>query len=733
MSEKLDENDFIQNEQDNEKPLSSTNNDTSNIDFIFQDEKKIGIPLWFLKNYPNSMMSKTYESPENYLEDENAYYIDSPSLSIDKLVEVICNSASFDFFSLNELYDLYKNVQHFLRLDYVELKARIEAVFMESFKTFITKNGCELHTGFNTNEDENDEYKREYYEKYYPFSYKRYLYEHPDVVTNMLIGNEIYSYYPKNEQYIEAIKKEVQTVHFEIIDIDIDEEIRNEKEEEKPDLYIENLFDYSNECFNEKLMEKVKHFFSSYGYEEQIIYHFSYIDDNGNDSIEHLLQINIPPFLQLLKDSIYSSLELFDFYQFIDGYMYPEYIQLFKDIITTHVFPNVTTLKMDIRICLDFDKNYIKHILSLFTRDRFPKLHIYDFEYYKADDNTALTFIQMDILVPISLLNLMDTIKSTNDDSFVGMFLQNKNVLNNLLITKKQYNFNIIVDIWNYDYFQTWKQLYNNGLFAIENVYYSFYLMSFNDTDNLLTELSEYQFKSLTICTDTSSYEILHNMESDYKNMNFNECRKLMLLFNFYDCPNDGMFLDSNFFYSDQCMKLSLWSNVQSISINFNYQEVNSVLNNLINIIKTNQLTKLKSLKFCNLDIELSSLLKFIESFRPDSSISYPSLDEFIINNKTCINVFEYFPNCSFYWHKPINAIIMNDYFNCDDDTYYEYIYNQLQQDYCKNIISIKLNYYSYDYTKYSLLINYCINKNDHDFIIEFDNNFRTVFDVNEL
>ncbi|KAK8805894.1 hypothetical protein WA158_002550 [Blastocystis sp. Blastoise] len=861
------------------------------------------------------MLYKAYTSSGSYLKDEGAYYIDSPFLSIDKLVDVMCNSVPLDSFSFQELIDLSETLIHFLGYESIDYQMKITDFLVQLFLIFIKENNCEVDSELKCysrkfihvtlkdvfTEERNKlflqhsylfdyfnvidvtlqysfddripyeyiypsnlhelfpkikryvidtcyyplkkyiqikstdihytllykEYKRQYYEKYYPEAYYIYENEHPEIEANKIEEGQVYIYPMNNHGDNESIEKDKEEIHHEIIDIDIDEEIRNEKEEEKPDLYIESLSDYSRE-YNEEMIKKEK---KDSPIDDEIIHSFCYfifVDDNeiidrqhpilyetdveSNDILlyilnlpickqlkkieitdnesQFLLQLKIPPLLLLLKDSLYSSLEIFNISQFINTRMYPEYIQLFKEIIKTHVFPNVTTLYIDSDVIQDYDINVIQDIVSLITRDRFPKLHIYSllpFNEHFYDENDSI-LSKMHILVPTSLLDLIDTIQLLTND-YLEEFPNNKNIYNNLIVSKKQHNINIKANINIHTFISTWKQLYDNGLLTIGNIIYDFSEIDYNPSDYSLIDLSVYPFKSLTIRINSFSYEELESVEKIYMNMNYQDLQKLTIDFwdryqeeeydvvefinkyfsflckgnyntvtslaiifhmnieeeleesddseiydmnKFNDYENiekkleqlyesdihtlndiiypffslfsdnikefkiDGHLVRNSIFLTEKYISLPFWSNIQHLSLDLIGNGKKKILNSLTHFFKNKKLRNLISLKFdYGHHFELSSFLEFIEGFTLNSSFSLPFPDTF--KEPISYNVFNFFPSFLYFLHKPITYIRMKDSIieyeenKNENDLYDQYIYNQLQQNYCKNIIDLNL------------------------------------------
>ncbi|KAK8797555.1 hypothetical protein WA158_005901 [Blastocystis sp. Blastoise] len=642
---------------DNLGLLSARSDEISHINLIFQDERKISIPLSFLKNYQNSMLYKAYTSSESYLEDEGAYYIDSPFLSIDKLVDVMCNSVPLDSFSFQELIDLNETLTHFLGYESIDYQMKITDFLVQLFLTFIEENNyvfteernklflqhSYLFDYFNVIDVtlQYDFDDRIPYEYIYPsnlhdlfpkikryvidgiFSYihkfitylacyyplKNYIQiKSTDIHYIPLYKEYKRQYYEKDNESIE--KEEKENFHDEIIDIDIDEEIRNEKEEEKPDIYIESLSDYSRE-YNEEMIKKEK---NDSPIDDKIIYslyYFIFVDDNeiidrhhpilydrdfeSNDilfyilnlpicmqlknikinfyKLKFLLQLEIPSLLLFLKDSLYSSLEIFNISQLCDlynkEYDVVEFINKYFSFLCKGNYNTVTSLAINFH--MDIEE-----------------------ELEETDDS-----------------EIYDTNKS-NDYKHIEKKLE---------------------------------QLCESDIHTLNDIIYHFFSLF---SDNIK------EFKI------------------------------------------DGHFVRNSIFLTEKYISLPFWSNIQHLSLDLIGDGKKKILNSLTHFFKNKKLRNLISLKFdYGHHFELSSFLEFIEGFTLNSSFSLPFLDTF--KEPISYNVFNFFPSFLYFLHKPITYICMKDSIikyeenENENDLNDQYIYNQLQQNYCKNIIDLNL------------------------------------------
>ncbi|KAK8809770.1 hypothetical protein WA158_000713 [Blastocystis sp. Blastoise] len=121
------------------------------------------------------------------------------------------------------------------------------------------------------------------------------------------------------------------------------------------------------------------------------------------------IQFDIPPLLITIRDGLVNTIIIFNIFNFIQPGSCPEYIQLFKDIITTHVFPNVTTLKITY-YSYDLYIPLLQEILQLITRNHFPKLHIYDISDIIRNEIHIYKENHKFVLFYESIIQLMDTI-----------------------------------------------------------------------------------------------------------------------------------------------------------------------------------------------------------------------------------------------------------------------------------------------------------------------------------
>ncbi|KAK8807267.1 hypothetical protein WA158_004026 [Blastocystis sp. Blastoise] len=114
------------------------------VDFIFNDESRISVELSFLKKYPTSLLSKAVENSANYLQDEDAYYIDSSRFSVESLILLMEGKITLDSLPMNEICEIKKAANYFF-VNYIgDVKVKIEVVLKGLFQDFIKQNNYSI-------------------------------------------------------------------------------------------------------------------------------------------------------------------------------------------------------------------------------------------------------------------------------------------------------------------------------------------------------------------------------------------------------------------------------------------------------------------------------------------------------------------------------------------------------------------------------------------------------------
>ncbi|KAK8807251.1 hypothetical protein WA158_004010 [Blastocystis sp. Blastoise] len=859
-----------------EEITESINDPKQQVSFIFQNKTKKRIPLVFLKKFPNSLLSLAYNNPDNFVKDKNAYRIDSPPLSIEKVTQFMKGTLSLSNIQINDVVSMYKDLKYFFGSEACEYESKLYVFLAESLKKFIDKNLCMLefvyvYPAFSryddnaclydilkehkltiggpfTEERSNmflkysklfelfnvisvtmqifyfplkkqvlvtrmdphykvlyKEYKRQFFEEYYPDSYEEYKRDHPDIENDKLNRDQI----RVNQSVIQHEFDDKGRCPFKMIDINIDNEIKNEREELKPDLYVESISDFSSE-YNEFQLRQIAEKKVSTNNLERIecSYKFVYGDDDNKDYqhpiltlanrdseeitnyilhipvCKHLkkiinpnkqnvkLQLHTPPLLKLLKEGYLNNITTFDLTLFLQSGSYPEHKELLKRILATYRFPNVTTL-----FCFNPKKwkeesTFNIEILPLITRRCFPKLHIYDITSFVNtcwwDDSSVL----FDSLCPDSLLLLIDTLIVSNEEEHDPI------------------TYTVHFTIISRQLTSSWKELNETGHLLVNEIYFSF--SSFDDEKkNVFIDMSQQNVKHIAFHADVTCRKLLdayipvvssincHNLETidifiQSRNTPYNVSymNDFLDLFSKLNCEtvkhlkiinNDTSILSDNpvepeevliknsqnmarflslfspaltkfdfvFFKSnfslisllEECVNMPLWTNIQFLFFGFDSTiNINSFFQTFSTYFIQNQFLKLRylTLGFDSNDFDIQSFLGFIDLLKevPSGALSEfhhfalrftptNSRFKFIDNSVNIDDVFESFPSLSFYLHKSVSYILM-----CSDlvknprhsKIYCDYIYEQLSQDYLKNIRYLLLyiymfieRYYIYD------------------------------------
>ncbi|KAK8809680.1 hypothetical protein WA158_000623 [Blastocystis sp. Blastoise] len=156
-------------------------------------------------------------------------------------------------------------------------------------------------------------------------------------------------------------------------------------------------------------------------------------------------------------------------------------------------------------------------------------------------------------------------------------------------------------------------------------------------------------------------------------------------------------------------IQLPLWSNLQELYLYFN-DTIESLSLTLFNELDKRQLNNLKIVSIlcpCSISFDMTHIYTFIDSFKNASSFSFQNLNTFKISikpmfgdNTIDIHLLESFPSFSFYLHKPITSIIMCKDICCFGNSiqsYENYIYNQLNSKYSKNIQYLEISSFDFN------------------------------------
>ncbi|KAK8808611.1 hypothetical protein WA158_008512 [Blastocystis sp. Blastoise] len=725
MSETKENAPIFQKERSVRCVIEQNESQQPSVNFIFQDEKRICVPLAFLKRFPKSHLSLIMENPENFINNENAYYIDSPSMCLMKAIEYMNGSYLIESCSLDDVVNIYDTLLFYFGNEYTEYQLTMEKFFVDSFMIFMKENNCKLDYDskdtdhdclYNTDkkrkmviygvftEERNkiflqtsflfdffnvvevtmtyefsqsipyeciypsnlyeiftkletyeinaeyyqrtetrvtpaslhydslyEEYKRKYYEKYYPEAFEAHVRRHP--IRSGRILNKIFL---SSSNDTKKDDKEEDVIHHEIIDIDIDEEINSMKEEDKPVLYVQSnlevihFLDYPPEIdiymFNSPIVKQLK--------------------ANPLDNCSTiLLQTSIQPYINALQDGLFDNIQILDLRNLISLNLTKDEMLLFKSIFEEHVFSNITTIKINVTHLGLTDLLLTSVILSLITRNNFPKLSSYDIY-----DSSGYLKENKDIiyeLFPISLIELVDLIQFNYNESNKYVCF-NEKLMNRFMQVHQYHPFKIRSNFSVSDCSLSWKQLIDAEIMDINTIY----------------------FKLDPRCLE-DPYTFLNGNFSLLCGLDFKETKII----------NIALFLLNYLSLCDGFEELPLWTNLREITIDFQHGNgiyPDEVINKINNLINKKKLIHLKSI-FLN--------------------------NELLFKN-TKIDLFNVFPSIAFNFNKPIRSIEMYyEFFDTDNDffEYCDYIYNQLQLDYAKNIQRLRL-YINNDNNEYKFM-----------------------------
>ncbi|KAK8807245.1 hypothetical protein WA158_004004 [Blastocystis sp. Blastoise] len=345
------------------------------------------------------------------------------------------------------------------------------------------------------------------------------------------------------------------------IPMDIDEEIRKQKEEEKPILNITMSQYYSSE-YNKQEMnkqnvdQKMKDMCNS----DDILAYIANIpickqlynyDDKSFCGGDYPLQLNIPPFLNILEEGFFNTIQIIDLLGFITPHSFDVYKEVLKRILTTRIFANVTTIR--IRSMSLFDYNHEIELLSVITREHFPKLHIYNLFNLHKGYSTEENELQSS-LFPDSFMKLIDTIK-----------ISNFNLIEDIIRSKHNDPFYIeIQSLIIYDQ-PRFIELGQYGQLLFDEICFQFLESSFSNVGTPLIHLNRNEIKNIIIDIDLvykniNSFEDLKTM---YENMNFNKVNSVQLRF-VHNTKNESIYYTKEYF---SILRSNQYNNVEQLTI----------------------------------------------------------------------------------------------------------------------------------------------------------------------
>ncbi|KAK8794749.1 hypothetical protein WA158_001730 [Blastocystis sp. Blastoise] len=827
----------------------------SKANFIFQDNQQVTIPISIFQSYPESITSLSYENLDNYLEHEDAYYIDSPSLSINTLILYMQNKITLDSLCIHDVIQLYKTLNHFFGNE-TKYESAIHHFLMDSLTVFLQNNNSQLSFDYFYNNDDNKkiiihsplndqrnkeflrfselfdllniktvilqyhfsedipyeyiypsnlhelfpqlqtfiikpsyekkkdilikksnphyntiykEYLRMYYKHYYPESYKESVrYSHEEEDLYLLNRSTICIYEIDNNG--NKINDDEDNIERDDIEVCIDELIESEEDSEKSDLCIhfidkqedgyndEYNSDDDDDCYSNNYEEEeeydededeIEYNDNDLKNEDYCIFEFSYIDSD-KDVIPVKVQTDIPPLLKAFKEGLLDKIPNINILDFICSGSYPEYIQLFKDIISTHIFPNVTTITLNDSPNIDNDLLLQLNILSLFTRDHFPCLYIYDLCELIQNNYSKYISISESIL-PNIMLQLSNEILFSNVVLKDDHYYFDDVILNTIIEASKQHHFNIYCSLIAHKFNNLYKQLYDSGVFISDSIVLHYIKETTNNY--IPPELKFNIFKSILFSIDYSHNNNIHIYDDvikieasefcspsyldDYisilSSLQYNTIKNITIKETgsccFYESKEEVIKQNTDMMYKllslfstsvqsitiglntdmcissilNKCIHLDLWENIQKLSLNIENNDSSlSIFQSIYNYLESNRLKKLQEININFNDIEISfelvSLFELISSIQKNKMISLPALNKFtitfIMNHinpsiKVINNILDSFPSFSYSINKPIISIIMC--FTLSTKNKYEHIYNnyiinELKQDYTSTI-----------------------------------------------
>ncbi|KAK8802022.1 hypothetical protein WA158_006417 [Blastocystis sp. Blastoise] len=495
----------------------------------------------------------------------------------------------------------------------------------------------------------------------------------------------------------EAYKNYIQAKN-----INIYEEIRNGKEEDKPDIILQSKSHYNRE-YNEEQMKlnnkEIKKVSNTYS--------FDFKKDNTYKTYD--IQFEFPPFLRLLREGFFDSIQIMDIFSY--------------------------------SINCSSTVNAVHDILSLISKEHFPRLSIYDtctLGYYNQELNSMF-----DLLLPISLLLLVDTISIDNDccNSYPKI---NENIANTFISINKTHKLIIKINFRIIDYNELWKQLYDNKMLDLCLLDLRFDHNYENNDDLSLLGFNSCPFDKLKIFATSDACKQLYKFENTFQKMNYNNLKDIEIsrfyadfykrspiilneeitdiFFQFFSLFSNNLhevkfecpFISAYFLLNDKCKKMKIWSTIQKLTLYLDETiSLKDVFINLLAYINNNQFSNLETLEI-NIEytevISFSDLNMLIDLWHNASPVSLPYWHGFRILTKEImmnIDFFECFPSIYNYLHIPLVTFDMR-YMKQKGEMkkYSEYIYNQLKMEYTKNIRYLQLFFLNKGYmTKFVRLI----------------------------
>ncbi|KAK8797618.1 hypothetical protein WA158_005964 [Blastocystis sp. Blastoise] len=473
--------------------------------FTFQDETKLWIPKEIIEKYQQLPFRDIIEHSEKY--EDGSYYIDMPSLSMKSVIDFLMEeNMDIDSLNLRDSYDIYKTlIEYSITINNV-IQSDLLFHVKELFYKYLEDNNCDV-SGYYCKDKEsripielfNLEEKEILVDDLLTFQRKEELLYYSPLFKMMNITTVNIAYYYASNIPLEYIcpscikdifpsLKQVKItviIHYKKTELllnpnsdDYIMEYARLLDNDEPRISKRKKYEYYTESDMNEYNKISSLDLNKYYYSRDLIN--SYNEKREKNELPKLYKYVVN---EVIYSNDYSEVSIYltdDEYALVDD-VYIEYDikeltrkvndNLFKTIMTTHVFPNVIEL---------YEDGCFK--LSLIKKECFPKLHIIN---YDSQINTY----NFKSLFPDDLINMIDTIRISGIDN--DQKEEIASLLDNLV-----YTHSIHIDI---------SSLYN----------YLFYFPHLKEIleKNLVT------FNSISIHSSSSDIKKLHSIENYKQNI----------------------------------------------------------------------------------------------------------------------------------------------------------------------------------------------------------------------
>ncbi|KAK8797622.1 hypothetical protein WA158_005968 [Blastocystis sp. Blastoise] len=468
--------------------------------FTFQDETKLWISREFIEKYPQFPFHDIIEHSDKY--DDDSYYVDMPSLSMKKVINFLMDdNIDISSLSLNDGVDIYKTLDEYhVVFDHIKqnvLLLHIKKLFYDYLKEnkyfvfdkFALLNSHEMLfysdqqiinlNGLMTPQRKEELLRYSFLFKmsnianlkityqYAPNIPSEYIY--PSLVTNYLKGDTLLN--PNTDEYIHEY---INFCENNGNRIDDDEKFDYYTESEMDEYNKNNSFDikntnvdwhikysYSDRKTENKLPKLYEAILEPAVYSDdytqvkisQDIY-YSLKDSvaiNYGNKISYIDKQFAIIFMKAFEEGYFDSLTsiairwITEFNKLISN-------DEFINIMTTHVFPNVTELIVD-------DKTFT---LSLIKKECFPKLHILTYKESRLILNQR---IPKQILSEINTINVTYILYKNEEEIAI--------YLDDLAYNHSIHIFSSSAIIYKFPHM---KEIFDRGLFTYTNSLTNYYV-----------------------------------------------------------------------------------------------------------------------------------------------------------------------------------------------------------------------------------------------------------------